>query len=156
MSELSEHLIDLDAEPFIPEGWEVPEGCHIKGGRWKFNPKEVEFYLSKEQKKCRTIKGKKREGNRLRKRLKGKSVFNANLLDYLLKHPDLISEDWKKDEDEDIRHIFFWGTIYRDPRGYLYVRFLYWDDIWNDCWDSHFNWLGNYFNDNSPAAVRAS
>ena len=109
-----EHLIDLDADPFVPDGWAVEE--HIKGGQWKFNPDEIKFYLFKGQKKDKD--------NELRKELVGKPVFNANFLDYLLAHPNLIPDECKKDENDNTRYIFFLGTRYRAPSGHLFVRCL--------------------------------
>ncbi|MBI3589000.1 MAG: hypothetical protein HY093_01110, partial [Candidatus Liptonbacteria bacterium] len=40
-----EHLIDCDADPFVPKGWEVVE--HHKGGRLKWDTRKVKLYLSK-------------------------------------------------------------------------------------------------------------
>ena len=51
--------------------------------------------------------------------------LNANVLDYLLEHPELIPKKWKK------YRIVFWGTIYRfnkesgPSEGKEFVRCLY-------------------------------
>ena len=37
-----EHFINLDADPFVPDGWKVNN--HQKGGFFKWNPKAVKFY----------------------------------------------------------------------------------------------------------------
>ena len=141
-----EHVIDLDADPFVPNNWKVEK--HDKGGSFKWDPAQVQFYLSEPQRKEKSI-----EGNKLRKELDGKPVFNANLLDYLLAHPNLIPEDWKQDEKGRTRYIFFWGTIYRVSGGRLIVRYLCWlDGRWY--WVSH--WLGSDWNVSYPAALRAS
>jgi hypothetical protein len=103
---LVERVIDLDADPFAPNNWKVEK--HQHGGSFKWDPKQVQFYLSEPQRKEKSI-----EGNKLHKELEGKPVFNANLLDYLLAHPNLIPEEWKQDEKGRTRYIFFWGTIYR-------------------------------------------
>jgi hypothetical protein len=96
-------------------------------------------YLSKEQKKGSIIVVRD-----LRKELNGKLILNANVLDYLLAHPELIPEEWKG------KYIFFWGTIYRDSGGDLSVRYLYWSGSeWN--WD--YNWLDDDFNSDNPAAL---
>src|SRR5205807_6458708 len=105
------HLVDLDADPFIPKGWSVPEGCHQKGGIFTWGASKVSLYLSESQKE-----GKWTEGKELRKDLAGKPVFNANLLDYLLKNPHLIPEEWND------QFVFFWGTIYRVSDDGLCVR----------------------------------
>ena len=140
-----EHVIDCDADPFIPGGWKMEK--HQKGGSFKWDPKQVQLYLSPNQ------HGKSIEGNKLRTELEGKPVFNANLLDYLLKNPHLIPEEWKQDEQGRTRYIFFWGTIYRSSDGDLYVRYLCWDD---GRWFWHYYWLGRVWGDVDPAALRAS
>lgn len=142
---LKKHLIDCDAQPFVPESWEVVE--HQPGGpfdstqdkQFEWDPGKVELYLCDEQKKGSI------EGNELRKKLKGKPVMNANVLDYLLAHPELIPEEWKG------KYIFFWGTIYRHSSGRLYVRYLRWR---GDEWDWGFDWLGLHWDDNNPALLR--
>lgn len=134
------HLIDCDADPFIPEKWNVAE--HQRSGNLKWNPATIALYLSKEQESVKTIKGAA-----LRKELKGKSVLNACVLDYLLAHPQLIPEkEWKG------MAIFFWGTIYHLLDGDLYVRYLYWlDGKWY--WDRR--WLGRDWGALHPAVLLA-
>ena len=136
-----EHLIDLDADPFVPSGWSVPKGCHQKGGQFKWDPAKVALYLSKEQQD-----GKVLEGNKLREELKGKSPYNANLLDYLLKNPYLIPEEWKG------KYVSFFGTEYRNSDDNLYVRCLCWRG--GGCYGLDF-WLGLGWDGFSPAAVPA-
>ena len=131
-----EHLIDCDAAPFIPNGLSVEE--HKKCGMFKFNPEKISLYLSKKQKKG-SIKG-----NDLRKELANQPNLNANVLDYLLAHPELIPEEWKG------KYIFFWGTIYRNSGGSLVVRYLYWDG--SKCfW--YYHWLASGFDSDNPAAL---
>lgn len=132
---LHERLIDLDANPFTSNGWTVEE--HRKGGQWKWNPTLLVLYLSKKQQGGKVI-----YGIDLRKELAKKRVLNANLLDYLIKQENqhLIPESWKKDKNGNTRYIFFWGTIYRDGSGNLYVRCLYWD---GGGWVSGYYWLNH-------------
>ena len=131
------HVIDLDVAPYVPNNWEVES--HKKGGQLEWTSEKVQLYLSGEQQGDKLIKGDK-----LRKELETQPVYNANLLDYLLAHPDLIPESWKG------KAVFFWGTIYRDSDGRLYVRDLYWGgDEW--AWD--YGWLGRAFSSGNPAAV---
>ncbi len=139
-----EHVIDCDAQPFVPDGWSVEE--HQKGGAFKWDKatQKDALYLSKGQAGSKYI-----EGNKLRKELSDKStpVLNANVLDYLLANPHLIPEEWKG------KYVFFWGTVYRGRGGGLYVRCLCWGD---GRWDWSGDWLGSGFDGNDPAAVRAS
>lgn len=135
-----EHVIDCDANPFVPDGWSVEE--HQKGGAFKWNAANVALHLDKGQKN-----GKYIEGNKLREALAGKPVLNANVLDYLIAHPHLTPEEWKG------KAVFFWGTIYRHRDGDLYVRYLDWN---GDRWYWHFRWLGYDWHDSTPAAVPAS
>jgi hypothetical protein len=144
---VTEHVIDCYIDPFNPrakDGWTVEE--HRRTGSWAFNPKQVEFFLPSDQMGDRYI-----AGNELRKKLEKKHVFNANVLDYLIAHPHLIPEEWKKDAEGNTRHIFFWGTIYRHPDGRQFVRYLY---CWTDgMWHWGNNWLGYTWNSSHPAAV---
>ncbi len=134
-----DHLINLDAAPFIPPGWQVVE--HKKGGQFRWDPTKVALFLTEQQKKG-TIKG-----NQLLEELKDKPVFNANVLGYLLTHPELIPDDWKE------KYTFFWGTIYRDSFGRLYVRCLYWS---SDRWYWSYRWLDGEWYAPHPAALRVS
>jgi hypothetical protein len=134
------HSIDCDADPFLPQGWEIEE--HVRGGHFQWNASKVELWLAGGQKN-----GKVLEGNKLRKELAKKVNFNANVLDYLLAHPHLIPEEWKG------KAVFFWGTVYRSSGGYLYVRCLYWD---GGRWDWSDRWLDDGWDDHGPAALRAS
>jgi len=132
-----DYLVDLDAAPFIPEGWTVKE--HHQGGLFKYSTmRRVEIYLSKKQKKGVI------SGHDLRQELKDQPVCNANLLDFYLAHPELIPADWKG------KAVFFWGTIYYHSDGNLYVRCLGWNGgRW--CWD--YFWIAYTWDGYSPAAV---
>lgn len=134
-----EHVIDCDATPFTPSGWKVEE--HKKSGLFKWNYAQVVLFLSKFQKNGVI------DGNKLRKELADKPVLNACVLDYLLANPHLIPEEWKG------KYVFFWGTIYRDSNGNLFVRCLYWS---GDGWYWGRGWLGDVWGGRSPAALRAS
>ena len=134
-----EHLIDCDEAPFCPPEWEVVE--HRKCGRLQWSKDLVKLWLSESQ-KSGTI-----SGHELRKELEGKPVLPANVLDFLLAHPELIPEEWKG------KYIYFWGTIYRDSSDSLYVFCLYWD---GRSWNWSYNWLDNDWNSDRPVALAAS
>lgn len=131
----SEHLIDLGAKPFCPNNWLIEE--HRGTGNWLLDL-SVPLYLSKKQ--INGVIG----GHALKKELKNQKVLNANVLDYLLAHSDLIPEAWKN------KNIFFWGTIYCDSSDIFYVRFLNWSGSRPD-WSYY--WLGHDFDSISPAVV---
>ena len=132
-------VVDLDADPYLPDDWKVEE--HLKGGQFKWDATKVALYLSDGQKN-----GKHIEGDKLREELRGQSVYNANLLDYLLKSPHLIPEEWNG------KCIFFWGTIYRVPGCGLIVRCLYWR---GDRWAWFNRWLVGGWHGSYTAAVAA-
>lgn len=141
---LEKYKIDCDAAPFLPEGRTVEE--HQKGGQmeWDKKAQAKALYLSENQKDGKIIGGED-----LRKELAGKPVLNANVLDFLLKHPELIPEEWKG------KKVFFWGTIYRYPDDRLNVRYLRWS---GSRWEGGDRSLGSGWseaNSASPAAVRA-
>ncbi|MBI4119079.1 MAG: hypothetical protein HY452_02345 [Parcubacteria group bacterium] len=137
------HLIDCDADPFLPEGLSVDEADqlpHRARGLLEWNPSKVALYLSNEQ-KHEFVKGED-----LKRDLAFHPVLPANVLDYLLAHPHLIPEAWKD------KSVFFWGTIYRDREDKMCVRFLYWHV---GRWFCNQFWLECDWNDNCPAALRA-
>jgi len=149
-----EHVVDCDVKPVILGGWTIEE--HRKGGRVKIERRgddlyvdgvKIDLFLTDAQKKGSIV------GNSLRTELSGKPVLNACILDYLLAHPHLIPESWKKDENGNTRYIFFWGTIFRCSGVGIYVWYLYW---LGGRWLWHCRWLDNGFGDQDPAALRAS
>ncbi len=136
----TKYVIDCDTKPFVPQGWKVEE--HKKGGQLILDVSRIKLHLSPNQ-----VYGKYIQGNKLRKELASELTLNANVLDYLLAHPELIPEEWKG------KYTFFWGTIYRISGGYLYVRSLYFG---GGAWLGGYRWLGDDFLGYSPAAVLAS
>ena len=145
-----QHIIDCDAAPFVPDGWKVGPENQLSGavrGQLVWDPAKVQLFLSDRQ-KSGTI-----SGHDLCKELTDKPVLNANVLDYLLAHTELIPEEWKQDEQGRTRYIFFWGTIYRGPGGYLCVRCLDWcGGRWQWDWD----WFENDWSVQYPSALLAS
>ena len=147
----NECVVNCDTAPFVPGNWSVethPIGIGFvtlekrADGQLYIDGKKVILYLSKKQ-----MNGKVIVGNDLREELSGKKILNANILDYLLAHPELIPEEWK------VKPIFFWGTIYRLLIGDLSVRYLCWRGAeWG--WGNY--WLGHGFGAGDPAACLAS
>lgn len=131
------YTLDFDASPFIPDGWTVES--HKKMGQWTFDPSKVKFHLADGQRG-----GKYVPGTVLREELEKLECYNANLLDFYLKNQYLIPEDWKG------KAIFFWGTIYRNADGDLFVRCLDWD---GGAWGWCCHWLVSDWREFSPAAV---
>ncbi|HEY4507246.1 MAG TPA: hypothetical protein VJH71_03780, partial [Candidatus Paceibacterota bacterium] len=90
-----------EVEQHIGEGWAIVEkrtdGLYVNG-------RKVALHLSKRQQNGKSLKGYD-----LRDELTGKPVLNANLLDALADNTHLIPEDWKKDENDNTRYIFFWA-----------------------------------------------
>lgn len=149
--QIVKHLIDLagDCMPreWRKENWTIHK--HIGNGMLELDASRLGLYFSPNQQNGSVI-----ISERLFKELKGAKVpvLNACVLDYILIHPELIPENWKKDKNGNIRHIYFWGTVYRRPSVGLCVRYLYWDDAWH--WDHR--WLDNVWHYQGPAAVLAS
>jgi hypothetical protein len=141
-------FIDMDPEPFVFHGWRIVE--YQKTSNYinvlmGWDAARGELYVDDAQKNNDIT------GSTVRERLRGKTVLNADALDFLLKHPKFIPEDWKKkDKRGNTRRIFFWGTIYCRPNDDLYVRYLCWD---KDRWVWDFLWLGALWQDNYTAAL---
>lgn len=112
------HVIDCDADSFVPEGWTVEE--HQKGGLFRWDSAQVRFYLSDAQKGEGTI-----EGPELRAELVGKPVLNANVPDYLFTHQHLLFDPRSDLREWRGKIILFLGTVYRDQDGDLMVRSQY-------------------------------
>lgn len=129
-------IINMDANPFTPARWSIVS--HVKTGMLELNPEKISLYLPEKQ-KTGII-----EGNGLRDELANQPILNANALDYLLAHPELIPEEWKG------KRIFFWGTIYCNFDGILGVRCLGWD---GSRWGWYYGWLDGGFDSNDPAAL---
>ncbi len=146
---IKKHVIDLQAVSYVSSNWTVEE--HQKGTPLQWDVSKVQLYLDNDQKNGKSI-----EGSKLHKLLVGKPVMNANVLDYLVANPFLIPKNWRRNQEGHLRRIFFWGTIYRDSKGKLHVRYMSFNNSdWN--WYSSACGLDDFFRDNDPAAyLRAS
>lgn len=112
---IGDHIIDCDAVPFIPDGLSIE--YHKKCGQLLWNPANFKLWIHPEQEKG--VVG----GHALRGEwAKDKPMYNACVLDYWLAHPEIIPLECKS------KWTYFWGTIYRDWHGNLYVRYLNWCD----------------------------
>ena len=129
-------IIDCEDFPFVPGDLKVEN--HKEGGQLEWDPAKVRLHFSPNQQNDKSI-----QGHKLRKELENEPVLNANVLDSLLDHPNLIPEEWKG------KFVFFWGTIYRDSDDHLYVRYLFW---FGGKWDWSYEGLGHKFDYRSPAA----
>jgi hypothetical protein len=133
------HIIDCDADPFLPDGWKSVES-NRKHGQLLWSPDKVELWLSQEQHRDDKIVDRY-----LWDKLLEQSLLNANVLDYLLKHPYLIPKEWRG------KWVYFWGTVYLDRSSSLSVRCLKLKHRGQCLWD--YNWIKEYFGGNDPAAV---
>ena len=156
-------LVDLNAPPELPfDGATIEPNtsstCRIGSGWVRVEKREdglyvdgrkVILYLSEQQKNGRM------SGHELREELTGKPVLllHPNILDALLEHPDFIPEDWKNDESENSRCIFFWAVIFRGSDGALCVRCIF---FYSRRWHWNYRWLGYGWDDLLPAALLAS
>lgn len=140
---LRNHVIDLDSEPFVPADCKVEQ--HKLGGQFEFDSTKIKFYFSKQQK---IVWNGRIDGNELRNELEGKSVLNANVLDYLMRHKEIIPDFWKG------MRIFFWGTLYVRLDDRVCVRCLQWDN--GDWYWKCILLTDGLFDSNCPAAVLAA
>lgn len=122
------------------------------GGDLYANDKKIGVYRSEYQ-----LGGQSIEGYKLRAEIDGKpeAKLPAALLDYLVEHPMLWPECWKKDENGDsiYIYIYFWGDIFNDPGGALYVRYGCWRD---GQVISEYSHLYKHWSGNNPAGSLAS
>ncbi len=118
MSELILDAVDCDASPRVPYGsWRVHE--HIPRGKFLFDSRLFGLHL------LPTQESKPLMGSVVKNGLKELPTANANLLEYLLLHPDLFPNEWKIKVHTNPKCIFFWSTTYADSHETEFVRCLY-------------------------------
>ena len=135
MTTAIEHIIDCDANPNMLDGYFDKVIEHKKMGQLILDFSMINLYLpaNYEAYDC--------DGRMWECELRSLPVLNANVLDYLMAHPEIIPDTWKKRLKNGQRpYIFFWGTIYLDGGGHYNVRFLGWDDK-NKKWAESLVWL---------------
>jgi len=113
---LAYHYIDTDKDPEIPKGYKIFR--HQPGGMFQFDKEKISII----ELRATTVE------DFLEKFVELKAL-NANVLDYLLDHFDIIPRDW-------YQSVFFPGTVYLTDDGYHSVRFLHYDGEeygWSDC-----------------------
>lgn len=154
------HTVDLGVSPRLPfdtaevvkhEGEGVVEIELRSDNNLYVDGKKVVLCLSERQGGDKRI-----VGHELRQELEsGEQVLlNSNVLDYLYDHPELFPEHWKKDENGEIRYIFFWGSIFRGPaRGGLSAHCLYW---FGGGLSQSYDWLDHDWDRRNPSASVAS
>ncbi len=144
-----EHFIDCDVDP-EPHCFGKVEK-HRKGGLLRWDPERIKLYLADGQRSSESVRG-----TELRKQLKPFPVLNANALDYLLDHKELIPEAWKYTAG-----VYFWGTIYQGdkksfyehcPSDALFIRCLCWDPSTGG-WRDGFSWIDEFWTHSCPAAL---
>lgn len=114
-------VIDCDADPYVPEDWTLVE--HIKGGMIESDSPKIFPGTSPSQK----IKHGPVLGRTILREFRDKPtclILNANVLDFWLKHPELIPKVVYRALQSGYK-IAFWGTIYHDAAGRAVVRHLF-------------------------------
>ena len=118
---VQQHIVDCAADaPFIRKNWEVKHHDRSLG----------QIVLDKSKLQLLVVSTQLYSFRKFRKELEGKAL-NANVMAYLLQHPELIpdADAWVHND------VFFWGTTYCDktsfshgprlPSGYdVWVQFL--------------------------------
>lgn len=121
--------MDLDKEPHcISNGrWDSKNPYdHWKGGIVEWSANRLELFRSPDQKKRFSGVDGRSLRNLLFKKPHLQPVLNANALEFLKLHQDLIPEWCKR------FNLYFWGTIFHESRDHSFVRYLYWDNGWGD------------------------
>jgi hypothetical protein len=107
-------LVDLDADPFVPDGWQLVDHC--RGGTFAWDLSKIGLYLAPEQKSGSSVLGYElleilRQGPHV--------PFNANLVDFILANTHLIPDP------EIFCFSCAWGTRYKNRDGQECVRGLH-------------------------------
>jgi hypothetical protein len=114
-------IINCDDMPYNPyhdmKGWKVKS--HIKHGEVYTDEIKINLYLTEDQKYDTFV-----TGSELMLYLENENVINANVLWFLIDHPEYIPNEWKKDKHGKVRNIFFPGTVYTNPAGLSFIFYL--------------------------------
>jgi hypothetical protein len=142
-------LIDTDRDPYRSSKWSLIEHRKLGIITWDKERQAQALYYSRNQ-KLKPKEGKPpkaTEGHQLRKELEQLPVLNANVLDHLLEHQELIPDTWRK------LVVYFWGTLfYGQDEKDIIVRCLgYQDGKFHD----NREWLRNRWLYFAPAALLA-
>ncbi|NTW75912.1 MAG: hypothetical protein HGB34_03350 [Candidatus Moranbacteria bacterium] len=144
-----DRTVPFDPVAFLGKGWSIKEQDErsLKRAEFDLTGIRLESMLEKGENR---IDGEQRLG-----RLKvGKYVrLDAAVFLTLWKNQHLIPEQWKEKVNGNTRFIFFDGTVLRNPNGFRYVLYLYWDD---GKWRWNYNWLGDGWGADDLSAVLAS
>ncbi len=82
-------------------------GCNWKISKFKKNGQfELDFEKLGLYRIPAQVRGKSMQGYDLYNLLQDEPIVNANLLDFLLRHPHLIPDEWVS------KWVYFWGTVY--------------------------------------------
>ena len=131
--------VDLDADPFIPEGWELIE--HERRGHVKWGECAWHLFVAENQRQDKyTVPGVE-----LRRQLRIWDTANANLLDFLLRNPSRIPTGFGRG-----LNIGFWGTLYHNSDGLLTIRTLRRSA---NKWTEGYAFVGEWFSSSSPALI---
>jgi len=128
----------LEKNTMIPSKWK--KFVHKENGVFYWDPKKVRLFVAKDQELDTVSSGK------LQKIFKEKNinVLNSNLLFFLVKHQELIPEDWRDEV------VVFWGTIYKAKGDRFYVLTLEWQI---DRYAISYMWINDYFGKHEPTAI---
>lgn len=151
-----EHTIYCDIDPSCDSHFRIEKHKKMgefeverKSGELYVHKRKLELYLSESQENNKLI-----TGDELRKELQVQDqvALNANVLDWFLDNEHMIPENFKDRGDNGvIRHIYFWGTIYRHcKKGTFYVRCLCWK---SEQWKSYYKIVGNNMNNQDPSLI---
>ncbi len=137
-----QHIIDFDSEAVCPEGlkvasadWQI-ESC-VRG---VYKPEDIQISLGIDIRPASTLTLNRGYDVCKKLRTLRAQVLGPQLLDFYLKHPNLVPEEIKTGD-----WVCFWGTIYVGESNNVYVRCLRWDgtccvegrfrlgDLWTKC-----------------------
>lgn len=110
-----EHIIDADADPFIPEGLTLKS--HKKGGKIRWVQANYKSWFHPNQKGDGAVYARE-----LVEWMEDKPGYNANVLDYWLAHPKIIPQECTD------KWTYFLDTIYSNSLGEPIIRCFYYSD----------------------------
>lgn len=134
----------FDPAKFIGKGWTIEEQDERSLALTQVTLADITLQTTLKESDNGRVQGEEKL-----RRLKAESLIrlDAGIFQALWENKSLIPESWK------IKNaVYFDGTVLRNPNGYRYVLYLYWD---GDRWRWHCNWLDNDWGAGYPSAVLA-
>lgn len=148
MEKQKDYYLDGNADPSVPYFFiNIKVLDHRKTGIMALNGSRIKICLLSGQKPIKLGFGLKLKrsisAQKFLKQIQEYQVLNANVIDWLILHPEEIPDDWKD------KVVLFPGTLYRVKPNMILIRSIFWCSYhlkWKEgFYSSYYNLDNKYF-----------